>query len=171
MTRIDRTTARVIAALASSRLPSEEIVAAIRRLQIMSPAEIENAIVRVRKISILELTSVFTPLRRVDKPPKEHPFTADDLTRDHVIDSIEALLIRKFSLSGLAASSLLIDELNLRSKKTFELYPAKKESFRRWLSRVSRTVPPPLLLYAAKAASRRLGRDERGIDVDWPLRR
>lgn len=148
----------LILLLAASKLTRRELAEAIRDLHQNPPDELLIRVEEVRRANrrFVREQSWMGPRYR----PEDRPTDA--------IGRVEHLLRREANLTVAQAASALITAMERDLGTGSELFvPPKRESFRKWLKRMTRIVSVSQLLhYATQIRNDAVHRGE----SDWPLR-
>lgn len=159
---------RIIQVLASSDISRSELNALTRWLRQRGPDGIEEAVAQLRweASQIVQGSGKKVPAKRISKNFPDSRQINKGIGK--VSEEIKRLLRVEAKLSATQASDLLLDHLRKKyPDEVVELQKQNKESFVRWVKRISYNVPDYELLHAATAVRNRFVHSQ---SPDWPLR-
>lgn len=161
--------------LALSGLSEKEILTVLKAVDRYGPKAIAKLAIHVRKTAksrIPDLEYYEQATRYYGYPrPLGQSFANTKTPQENreIIVLIENLLRREAGLSAIAAATKLSKSLYLKDVAESNIPPYRaKDGFRFWLKRLSRNIPPNILLHHATKVRNAMTHSTHG---DWPLRK
>lgn len=161
--------------LALSGLSEKEILTVLKEVDRYGPKAIAKLAIHIRKaaksrIPDLEYYEQATSYYGYPRPP-EHSFENTRIPQEdrETIVLIENLLRRQSGLSAIAAATKLSNSLRLQDVAASKIPVFRtKDGFRFWLKRLSREIPPNILVHHATKVRNAMTHSTQG---DWALRK
>lgn len=161
--------------LALSGLSEKEILTALREVDRYGPKDIAKLAIHIRKtarsrIPDLEYHEQATHIYGYPRTLGQSFANTKTPEEDReIIVLIENLLRREAGLSAIAAATKLSKSLRLQDVAASKIPEFRtKDGFRFWLKRLSREIPPNILVHHATKVRNAMTHSTQG---DWPLRK